>query len=296
MPSVVAALSALALWAEPPGDALERLRVCLAADDYECVVRESESLDALDAEARRWALRERAHALLVLGRPADDALEAWCRADPAARAEASWPAPWQVALAAARDRAAPTSVRVEAAAPPAEEQALPLTVVIEGARAGDRAVVAVETSLDGGAALELVLTVPPTACAPGDAVQAARPCRFEGRTTVPASLMVPPGLTLSARVERGDARAADATARRVVAASRVDPLPIQPAAAAVATPYYETWWFWTATLGGAALVAGAAVLTWSLLDTPSDNSAASGAARETGDVRVEVLWPGSGSR
>lgn len=57
----------------------------------------------------------------------------------------------------------------------------------------------------------------------------------------------------------------------------------------VETPSYETWWFWTATLGGAALLTGAGVLTWALLDDDADG--APSAPREFGDVRVEVGWP-----
>ncbi len=268
---MIACIATCLLWASPPaipeGEALERVRVCLAAQDYACASVEAEAALASTPEpaTRAWLLATRVESQLRLDLPADGAIDALLEAEAPPRPE--WPRQWQERVEARRLLRVPTTAEVTPLAAARAGVGLELRVTVRGARRGDRVVV----TLPG---LELPLEV--GGC--------DRPCTFEGVSRVPGEWLKSAKLAGSVRVLRAGAAAAEQPFVFNVA----------PAAELVETPAHETWWFWTATLGGIALVAGVSALTWALVTDDETTSVPTGP--EFGDVRVEVLWPGSASR
>jgi hypothetical protein len=255
---------------------LERARVCQAALDFPCAERElaavRAALASLAAGEQREALQRSAEVALAAERP-DDARAHLATLlalapDFAPGAEA-WPPQWRALLdevrRAAPDRLGPTvvEVRLPVAAPPGR----PLEV----------AVIATDPSGVGRVVL-FVGGEPPLAivCATEDGR------RWVG--AVPAERVTGRALRLWAEAHdvggRGPTRWGSPEAPHVLPVAAPEP----PPALAGETPWYQTWWFWTAV--GVGVAAAAGVTAWALTG-PEDGAA----GPVTGSLALDPQWP-----
>ena len=275
--SVMCSFLIVAALAGPPGaleaqDAERRAAVCQAALDLECAeaaVAPWTTLEVLAPlpPALRLALATRAAeiALALSSDAADPRLTVLLTFSPAAEG-LGWPPAWRARLEAVR-RALPDVLAPTLRALPAE------------ARSGQPAMITVEVT-DGGGVLSVRLFLrDPDGPARSYRLASQDGLRFLGE--IPSELVVEPevGFWVEAEDRAGNIGRLGSEASPQSLAVTAAPEP----------PVTETWWFWTATIGGAALLAGAGALTWYYLQV--DDEAAPSAA-EYGGLRVDVIWPG----
>ncbi len=270
----LACLAAGQAQATPP-EGLARARVCADALDLDCAERELATLRAGLAQAAPddaiTILRFSAEVALATRREADASghlAQLLDRVPDFAPAEGSWPKLWLAVLERVRlqrpDRAAPT-LRVSVA-----EQAVPGRAVPVVAHAQDPsgvAGVAVYIRRTGTEPLRLALTT--------------RDGR-EWRGNIPAELVTVPAVLywVEAVDQRGNGPA------RLGTPEIPRTLPVVPEPV-VATPVYQTWWFWTAIGAGVTAITVGAIFLARAVEEPATNPP----ARESGTVRVEIVWP-----